>query len=62
MEEGSTDMLTASLLETIISAGSIVHPTPWLADCTAIGEERGGGGGGVCVDSCTKASPSSQGE
>lgn len=30
-EEGRTDMLTASLLETIISAGSIVHPTPRLA-------------------------------
>lgn len=27
VEEGSADMLTASLLETIISAGSIVRPT-----------------------------------
>jgi len=35
IEEGSVDMLTASLLETIISAGSIVRPTPRLAECTA---------------------------
>lgn len=47
----------ASLLETIISARSIVHPTAWLAECTA---SRAGGGwrGG----SCSKAGPSSWGE
>lgn len=65
-EEGRTDMLTASLLETIISAGSIVRPSPWLAECTASIRGVGGKGwrvlggrGGLCVDSCTKASPSS---
>lgn len=38
-------MLTASLLETIISAGSIVRPTPRLEECAAsasIGVEGGG--------------------
>lgn len=49
----------ASLLETIISARSIVRPTAWLAECAA---SIGGPGLGVCVDSCTTASPSSWGE
>lgn len=38
----------ASLLETIISARSIVHPTAWLAECTAsIAREWGRVGAGV---------------
>lgn len=51
VEEGPIDMLTASLLETIISTGSIVRPTPRLADCTAF---TGCGGLGVSVDSCNQ--------
>ena len=51
VEEGPTDMLTASLLETIISTGSIVRPTPRLADCAAF---TGSGGLGVSVDSCNQ--------
>lgn len=48
------DMLTGFLLETIISAGSIVRPALWLAECTAsvgglgwimlVGEKGGGRG------------------
>lgn len=55
VEEGQEDMLTGSLLETISSAGSIVRPTPRLAECAA---SRGDGGLGwwgwaeVCIDSC----------
>lgn len=55
VEEGQADMLTGSLLETITSAGSIVHPTPRLAEYAASREDGGGGGGGrleVCIDSC----------
>lgn len=48
VEEGRADMLTASLLETIISAGSIVRPTPWLAECTHCLYGWGVGGGGMC--------------
>lgn len=51
-------MLTASLLETIISAGSIVRPTPRLAECTAsIGGNRGWREGGVCGGYAWTAAP-----
>ena len=49
VEEGSADMLTTSLLETLISAGSIVRPTPRLAECAASTRGVVGGGGGGYV-------------
>lgn len=39
----------ASLLETIISARSIVHPTAWLAECTASIAGRGARWWGGCM-------------
>lgn len=46
VEEGSADMLTASLLETIISAGSIVRPTSTAGRVHCL--YKGLGGGGLC--------------